>query len=113
PGRGGDLEQRRKRRLEPEVVEDRDDVEPGVVGGQGEGGVLADLLVRLQRETELARLCHVSSSVGRTRCPIRSIRMITRSSGSGQGTSESRSSQSDSGSRRCFAGSSGRTLWRA
>ena len=40
---------------------------------------------------------------------MRSIRMITRSSGSGQATNESRSSQSESGSCRCFAGKSGRT----
>ena len=43
------------------------------------------------------------------RSPIRSMRMITRSSGSGQQTSESCSSQSDAGKRRCLAGSSGIT----
>ena len=38
---------------------------------------------------------------------VRVIRMTSRSSGSGQATRDSRSSQSDSGSCRCLAGSSG------
>ena len=40
---------------------------------------------------------------------MRSIRMIVRSSGSGHATRLSCSSQSPSGSLRCFAGSSGNT----
>ncbi len=51
----GDLEQRRQRRLEPEVVERRHDVEARVLGEPRERGVLADGLVGLQREAELAR----------------------------------------------------------
>ena len=52
--RAGDLEQRRQRGLEPEVVEDRDDVEARLVGAAGECRVLAGSLVGLQREPELA-----------------------------------------------------------
>ncbi len=54
-----------------------------------------------------------SSSVLNVRLPIRSIRITTRSSGSGQQTSESCSSQSEAGSWRCFAGRSGSTDWSA
>ena len=50
-------------------------------------------------EPELTRgIGHVNSSVWSVRSPMRSILITTRSSGSGQQTSESCSSQSDSGS---------------
>ena len=58
-----DLEQRRERRLKPEVVEHRDDVEPCFVGSQPQRGVRAGRLVRLQREPELAGGPHVRSPV--------------------------------------------------
>src|SRR5262249_32119478 len=51
---------------------------------------------------------HVRSAARRRLTPTRSIRMFTRSSGSGQQTSESVSSQSLSASVRCFAGSTGK-----
>jgi hypothetical protein len=56
-----------------------------------------------------AVVVYVSSSVRIVRVPIRSMRITTRSSGSGQHTSESCSSQSDSASLRCLAGRSGST----
>ena len=108
-----DLEQGRQRRLEPEVVVDGDDVEAARLGARGEQRVVAGPLVGLQREPELAPVGHVSSEVGMLRRPIRSIRMIRRSSGSGQQTSESCSSQSPAGRLRCFAGRSGSTAWSA
>ena len=116
PGRGRDLEQRGNRGREEEVVIDRDDVEARLLGASREGRVRSRRLVRLEAEADLAPrgyVSYVSSSLRIVRSPIRSIRITTRSSGSGQQTSESCSSQSSSGSRRCFAGSSGRTLWSA
>ena len=107
-GRLCDLEQRGQRGLEEEIVEDRDDVEAVALRLLRERGVGARALVALQPETE-ARQAHVRSEVGIVRRPIRSIRMIVRSSGSGQATKLSCSSQSPAASCRCFAGSSGRT----
>jgi len=77
-------------------------------------GVLADSLVGLQCEPELASSCrHVRSDVRKVRRPIRSMRMITRSSGSGQATWASCASQSPSGSSRCLAARNGNTDWSA
>ena len=113
-GRRGDLEQRGKRRLVPEVVEGRDDVEAAPLRDPGQRGVLARPLVRLQAEPELARPVVTSGRRWAAGCrPIRSMRMIRRSSGSGQQTRESCASQSPSARSRCFAGSSGMTACRA
>jgi hypothetical protein len=108
-GDARECEQRIDGRLEEEVVEDRDDVEACRLGATPEVLVFDGALVRLQPEADLERGRQVSSSVIMVRSRMRSIRMTTRSSGSGQQTSVSRSSQSSSGSRRCLAGSIGST----
>ena len=83
-------------------MEDRDHVEAGRSSARlASGGVLGGRLVRLEAEADLSQ---VSSSVVSDRSSRRSIRMITRSSGSGQLTRLSCSSQSTAGSRRCLAG---------
>ena len=80
-GRRRDHEQREDRGLEEEVVVDRDDVEACLLGLLRERRVLLGPLVRLQPEPDLVQ---VRSSVTSVRSPMRSIRMTTRSSGSGQ-----------------------------
>src|SRR5439155_12083718 len=97
--RAGDLEQCGQRGLEPQVVERRDNCESGILRSASEWAVLTQGFVRLQTQPELTRgVGHVNSSVWSVRSPMRSILITTRSSGSGQQTSESCSSQSDSGS---------------
>src|SRR5262249_34918101 len=107
-GGARDREQREDRGLEEEIVEDGDHVEARVLREPPERLVLLDGLVRLQPKADLEAR-QVNSSVCSTRSPIRAMRMMSRSSGSGQQTSVSCSSQSSSGSLRCFAGSSGST----
>src|SRR5581483_126286 len=97
---------------EEEILEHGDHVEAGGFRTPSELLVLRDRLVRLEAEPDLER-AQVSSSVWSVRSPIRSMRMTTRSSGSGQQTSVSCSSQSSSGSCRCFAGRRGSTDWSA
>jgi len=105
-GRARDQQQGIDRRLEEKVVEDRDHVEAGRLGAPCQRDVLLCALVGLEPEPELAQ---VRSSVMSVRSPVRSMRMITRSSGSGQHTRLSCSSQSSGGSCRCFAGINGST----
>src|SRR5881628_3765872 len=85
-----DREEREDRRLEEEIVEDGDDVEPGGLGAAPEPLVLRDGRVGLEAKAELEP-GQVRSSVRSTRSPMRSMRMTTRSSGSGQQTRLSRS----------------------
>ena len=89
-------QERPDRRLVEEVVVDREDVDAARLGPPRERFVLLRRLVRANADAELAG--YVSSSVTSVRSPIRSMRMTRRSSGSGQATSESCSSQSSSGS---------------
>ena len=85
-------EQRPDRGLVEEVVEDGDDVDPGHVRPPCDRLVRLRLLVGQKADPELSR--YVSSSVTSVRSASRSIRMTTRSSGSGQHTRFSCSSQS-------------------
>ena len=85
-------EERADRRLVEEVVERRDDVDAGLVGPARDRLVLERFPVGQEPDAELAR--YVSSSVTSVRSASRSIRMTTRSSGSGQHTRFSCSSQS-------------------
>ena len=107
----GHEQQRPDRRLVEQVVVDGENVDAARLGPPRERLVLLRRLVRANADAELAG--YVSSSVTSVRSPIRSMRMTSRSSGSGHATSESCSSQSSSGSRRIFAGSSGSTAWMA
>ena len=88
-------QKRADRRLVEEIVEDRDHVDARVLRAPSDRLVRRGLLVGPKPDAELAR--YVSSSVTSVRSPIRSMRMTRRSSGSGQATSESCSSQSSSG----------------
>ncbi len=88
-------QQRPDRRLVEQVVVDGEHVDARVLGAARERLVLVRSLIRPDTDAELAR--YVSSSVTSVRSPIRSMRITTRSSGSGHATSESCSSQSSSG----------------
>ena len=104
----GDLEQRRQRWLEHQVGVDADHVDAVRLGLARQRGVGAGALVALQPDAELAA-GHVRSFVRKRRTPMRSTRIVSRSSGSGQANSTSRSSQSPAGSWRCLAARNGST----
>src|SRR5262249_4933568 len=98
------LEQGGESRLVPEVVVGGHDVETAVLCELRPHGVRARPLVGLEA-SPTSRGDPVTSGryVGIRRRPIRSTRMITRSSGSGQAKRMSWSRQSSSDSARCFA----------
>jgi hypothetical protein len=111
PRRSGDRDQRQQRRGIQQVAVDRDGPEAELLDPRGQARVGREVLVRLQRDAQLAAGArgHVASARATVEWPVRSIRMISRSSGSGHATWLSLSSQSPGLSRRCFAGSSGST----
>ena len=96
------------RRLVHQIRKHGKDIEVVLLSLPGERRVRFRSLVALEPEADLEAPGHVTSSVRRVRSRIRSIRIRTRSSGSGQATRLSCSSQSSAASRRCTAGSSGR-----
>jgi len=69
-------------------VEDAYRVDAGVLRAARDLDVLLGALVGLEADPDLEP-AQVSSSLRMTRSPMRSIRITTRSSGSGQQTSES------------------------
>src|SRR6266550_4183964 len=101
-----DLEQGPERRLITEVGEYADDVKTELFGELAQVAILGGLAVTAQPDAK-PRRPHVSASVGILLRRMRSIRITSLSSGSGQATSESFSSQSLAGCLRCLAASSG------
>ena len=94
--------------LVQQVGEHADHVETVRLGRGGELAVPAGRLVGLERDADLGHDgSQVRSDERIDRRTVRVIRMTSRSSGSGQATRLSCSSQSDAGSWRCLAGSSG------
>jgi hypothetical protein len=109
--RAGDRDQRQQRRGIQQVAIDRDGPEAELLDPRRQARVRRQVLVRLERDAQLAAGAggHVTSASVTVDWPVRSIRMISRSSGSGHATWLSLSSQSPGLSWRCFAGSSGST----
>src|SRR5215472_14506462 len=106
--RAGDRDERQQRRGIQQVTVDRDGPEAEFLDPRGQAGVHREVLVRLQRDAELAPSAagtgsHVTSARATLVWPVRSIRMISRSSGSGQTTWLSLSSQSPGLSWHCSA----------
>jgi len=88
------------------------DVRPGSMGRAFPGSDVA-ILDDAGREAPRGRVSTISSGRTTGRSSMRSIFMMRRSSGSGQATNESRSSQSFWASSRCFAASKGKTALKA
>ncbi len=99
--RPGDLQQRRQRRLEHQVGVHADHVDAMVLGDRSQVGVRTGGLVALEAESQFDAprfgIAHVRSVVRSRRIRVRSMRITSRSSGSGQHTSVSCSIQSPGG----------------
>src|SRR5690606_41572561 len=94
------------------VAVDADDIKIVLIDQLGQRDILRRRFIRLKGDADLACV-HVRSSLSITRRLIRSIFIMRRSSGSGQATSESRSSRSLAASPGCLPGAGGSTALRA
>src|SRR5439155_24498064 len=88
----GGLEQRHDRGLVAQVVNGADNVESKILGEPAQAPVRTGRQVPAQADAEAPP--QVRSSVGILLRPVRSMRMTSLSSGSGQATNASTSSQS-------------------